>query len=192
MLLIGGVVRAESKMDFGPRDSVLVHIVNARQGKDENGKLEVNLRWILLVKRYDAKRKTYDGWEPVEKREGKFVFEPEVATDSLFENVVARARTDKFDYVFKGLDFGTHYWWRVKLVSPQVQGRWDFAEGVIWHRNHSAFAEQENNRSEVQDAVKFFKIAAEVIVLEITLVLLLVIVVLSLLAKNLWSRRKTT
>jgi len=136
LLVVPRVMFAE-EVKIGEMDSILVHITAADESKDENGKLQVTLTWQVFKKTYNKRKGTYSDWEQIREPTG-FTFAPEVATDSNFTNIVDKTETDQLTYTFKGLDWGTHYWWRVRLVSPQALSRCDFAEGILYE--HAAVA----------------------------------------------------
>lgn len=114
------------------QDSIWVHITSADEGKDEKGKLQVVITWEVYKKVYNKRRMTYGSWEKIPNpKELGFTFRPEVATDSMFQNIAKQTETQELSYTFTGLDWGQHYWWRVELVNPVAPHKWDFAEGIL-------------------------------------------------------------
>ena len=133
LMLVNGIVLcwADGEKDNSNlKDSVLVHLVDAKEGTGLDGNLQVTLWWKVFVKKYDPQTGEYGDWFQIDDFKGRF--EVLTALDSSFSKVVKRIETDSTVCTIAGLSFGTHYWWRVNLISPNLPSRSDFAEGVIY------------------------------------------------------------
>ena len=181
LLVVPRVMFAE-EVKVAEMDSILVHITAADESKDENGKLQVTLTWQVFKKTYNKRRGTYSDWEQIREPTG-FTFAPEVATDSAFNNIAAKTETDQLTYTFKGLDWGTHYWWRVRLVSPQALSRCDFAEGILY--KHAAVSTGKK-KGLVARYLHFVKQGGLVFMIPMHLLLLFGLVTWVLIWRRLW------
>jgi len=135
IMLIPQSIGAQENMD-----SIWVNIVSADETKDEQGKLQVTIAWKVFKREYNKRRATYGEWQELKDLSG-YTFAPEVALDSAFANIVESQEVETNNYTFKGLDYGTNYWWRVRLVSPDFLSKSDFAEGVIF-KHEAAISEE--------------------------------------------------
>ena len=128
IFLVPMCIRAEATK-IADMDSVWVNIVSADEAKDEQGNLQVTIAWKVFTRKYNKRKGSYSEWQEIKAPEG-FTFGSEVTTDSAFSNVIESHELQEMNYTFHNLNFAQQYWWRVRLISPECQSQWDFAEGI--------------------------------------------------------------
>ena len=164
-------------------DSIWVNITGAEEGRDEEGKLQVVLSWKVFKKAYNKRRMTYGNWEPVaDPKELGLTFRPEVSVDSLFSSIASSAEVQELSYTFTGLDFGTHYYWRVELASPDMPHKWDFAEGVIYKHT----AEVSKKRGIISGYLHFVGQGGLAFMIPMHILLLFGLITMLLIWRRLW------